>query len=595
MKTGCQERDSPNEKHDGSRKFPTYAETQFNGGAQPSPSQANSSLFGPRWLAWVWLTAAVGLVYFFTGELGEVLRWQTNRVAVFWPAYGISAGVLIAIGPGARFQVAAGVIIAVLAAHWIVSAPSWLGPAFALSNAAETVVAAGVVYHIFGSKFSLGRLRHVLGLLVAAAAGSLASFTVWIVSSKFFQSSTEPLLRTWQHWFLGDITGFVALGPFVLGLLATVREPPTRGELAEGATALMALSAMTVTIIFLPNQYWQTSLPVAWLFPMLFWLAARCQPIFAAAGAFVVSMTVVWTTVFGIGHFGNAGLSIENQNLQAQTTILVVAIGAIVLAALFAERRQNEARLTLSNALLERERNNKFLNIDAATASIAHEVRQPLTAILANASAALRFLTKAPPDIDMVCESLADIAHDGKSINTALSSIRSLFKQTDQEWQMVNITEIILEVLGSVCHELKDHQISSRPELASELPIVEGDRAQLQQVMLNLVQNAIEAMRTTTGRDQVLRISTERRTETAIAVVVQDTGEGIDPKLLDNIFEPFITTKVGGMGLGLAICRTIVERHGGRISVVSNSGGSQFHVVLPIRMTGGWALGFASS
>ena len=547
--------------------------------------RANSTFFGSRWLAWVLPTAAVGLVYFFIAELGLGLYGQTNWVSVFWPAYGISAGVLIALGPSARLQVATGVIIAILAAHWIVSDPSWLGPAFALSDAAEAIVAAGVVYHIFGSKFSLGRLRHVLGLLIAAAAGSLASFTVWIVPSKFFQSSTEPLLRTWQHWFFGDITGFVALGPFVIGLLAAVREPPARGELAEGATALVGLTAMTLTIIFLSNRYWQTSLPVAWLFPMLFWLAARCQPIFAAAGAFVVSIIVVWTTVFGIGHFGNAGLSIENRNLQAQTTILVVSIGAIVLAALFAERRQNEARLTLSKALLERERHNKFLNLDAATASIVHEVRQPLAAILANASAALLLLTKAPPDIDEARASLADIVDDGKSINTALSSIRSLFKQTDQELQPVNISEIILEVLGSVSHELKDHQISSRPELASELPIVEGDRAQLQQVMLNLVHNAIEAMRATTGRDRVLRISAERRTEMAIAVVVQDTGEGIDPNLLDNIFEPFITTKVHGMGLGLAICRTIVERHGGQISVVSNSGGSQFHVVLRIRMT----------
>ena len=166
---------------------------------------------------------------------------------------------------------------------------------------------------------------------------------------------------------------------------------------------------------------------------------------------------------------------------------MVVGIGAIALAALFAERRQNEARLTLSKALLERERQNKFLNIDAATASIVHEVRQPLAAILANASAALSLLTKAPPDIDEVRASLADIVDDAESMNTALSSIRSLFKQTDQERQPVNISEIILEVLGSVRHELKDHQISSRPELASELPIVEGDRAQLQQVMPNLV------------------------------------------------------------------------------------------------------------
>ena len=261
-------------------------------------------------------------------------------------------------------------------------------------------------------------------------------------------------------------------------------------------------------------------------------------------------------------------------------------IGAIVLAALFAERRQSEARLTLSKALLERERQNKFLNIDAATASIVHEVKQPLDAIVMNASAALSLLTKVPPDIDETRASLDDIVDDAKRINTALSSIRSLFKQTDQERQPVNISEIIREVLTSVRHDLEDHEISSRLELASELPFVEGDRAQLQQVMLNLMHNAIEAMRATTGRKRVLRISTERRTETAIAVVVQDTGAGIDTNLLDNIFESFITTKAGGMGLGLAICQTIVAHHGGQISVLSNSGGSQFHVVLPIRMTG---------
>ena len=161
-----------------------------------------------------------------------------------------------------------------------------------------------------------------------------------------------------------------------------------------------------------------------------------------------------------------------------------------------------------------------------------------------------------------------------------------MFKQTNQERQPVNSSEIIREVLTSVRHELEDHEISSLPELASELPFVDGDRAQLQQVMLNLVHNAIEAMRETTGRNRELRISTERRTETAIAVVVQDTGAGIDPNLLDNIFEPFISTKAGGMGLGLAICQTVVARHGGQISVLSNSGGSQFNVVLPIRMTG---------
>lgn len=137
--------------------------------------------------------------------------------------------------------------------------------------------------------------------------------------------------------------------------------------------------------------------PAALLFPVLLWLAARCRPVFAAGGAFIVSLTIVWTTIFGIGHFGDADSPIKDRVLEAQAVILVVTLGAFVLAALFSERRESEARLARSNLQLERERDNKLMNAQAITASIAHEIRQPLSAIVLNGSAALRFLGKAPP------------------------------------------------------------------------------------------------------------------------------------------------------------------------------------------------------
>jgi integral membrane sensor domain MASE1 len=224
----------------------------------------------------------------------------------------------------------------------------------------------------------------------------MASFAVWIGPSKLFQKSTEPILITWQHWFMSDAVGFVALGPFVIGLFGAVRQPPERNELIEGIAAFIALALMTVVIISLPLRTWETLVPVSWLFPLLFWLAARCRPVFAAAGACIVSITIVWTTVLGIGHFGSATLSVENRNLQAQATILVVALGALILAALFAERRESELRLAHSNAMLERERDNKLMNAQAITAAIAHEVRQPLGAIELNGEAGLDFLGKTP-------------------------------------------------------------------------------------------------------------------------------------------------------------------------------------------------------
>jgi signal transduction histidine kinase len=341
---------------------------------------------------------------------------------------------------------------------------------------------------------------------------------------------------------------------------------------------------MTGIIISLPPEPWETVVPGALLFPMLLWLAARCRPVFAAAGAFMVSFTVVWTTIFGIGHFGDIGLPIEDRILQAQAVIMVVTLGAFVLAALFAERRESEGRLARANMMLERERENKLINIEAIVAAIAHEVRQPLAAIATNSSAASRFLRQTPPDLDEVRAALAAITSDGHRASEVFDSIRSLFRKVDQRRQPVDVNEMALEVLRSMRGELKDHAVTARPELASGLPPVTAHRRQLQQVVLNLVHNAVEAMGATTDRPRVIRLRTEMFGPDAIALAVQDSGPGIDPKQIESIFDTFVTTKSQGMGLGLAICRMIIERHGGKLTASSDGkSGAMFQFVLPIK------------
>jgi signal transduction histidine kinase len=178
----------------------------------------------------------------------------------------------------------------------------------------------------------------------------------------------------------------------VIGVSAAVRLPPPRSEIIEGAAALVALAVTTILAISMPQELWNTVVPVALLFPMLLWVADRCRPVFAAAAAFLVSIAVVSTAVFGIGHFGDRTLPFNDLILQAQSTILFVAIGVYVLSALFAERKESETRLARANMLLERERDNKLMNAKAITGAIAHELRQPLTAIVTNASAAVRWL-----------------------------------------------------------------------------------------------------------------------------------------------------------------------------------------------------------
>jgi C4-dicarboxylate-specific signal transduction histidine kinase len=342
---------------------------------------------------------------------------------------------------------------------------------------------------------------------------------------------------------------------------------------------------MTGLIISLPRGLWETVFPITWLFPVLGWLAARGRPAFSAAGAFLVSITIVLTTILGIGHFGDPSHPINDRILNAQAGILVVTLSAYVLAAIFAQRRESATHLAHSNTMLERERDNKLLNAQALTAAIVHEVRQPLSTIALNGSAALRFLGKTPPELAEVRAALNDMISDTHRTSEVLDGIRALFGKSNQERKQVEVNEIIRGVLQLSRKELQDHGVETRLELASELPLVDGHRRQLEEVIFNLVHNAIEAMDATTDRDRVLRVRTGLNGHHAIDVAVRDSGPGIDPERIDSIFGAFFTTKSHGMGLGLAICRMIIEHHGGQLTASSDGkNGSLFQFVLPIRV-----------
>jgi signal transduction histidine kinase len=288
------------------------------------------------------------------------------------------------------------------------------------------------------------------------------------------------------------------------------------------------------------------------------------------------------TTILGIGHFGDPSHPINDRILGAQAGILVVALSAYVLAAIFAQRRESATNLAHSNTMLERERDNKLLNAQALTAAIVHEVKQPLSAIAINGSAALRYLGKAPPELAEVRSALNDMISDTRRTSEVLDGIRALFGKNDQKREQVEVNELILGVLQSSRKELQDHGVETRLDLASELPLVESHRRQLEEVIFNLVHNAIEAMDATADHDRVLRVRTELKGHDEIIVAVRDSGPGIDPKRIDSIFGAFFTTKSHGMGLGLAICRMIIEHHGGQLTASSDGKiGSLFQFVLP--------------
>jgi len=536
-----------------------------------------------RWASSIGLAVAIGLAYFLAAFLSYHLALQPEGLAVFWPASGVSSGLLIALGPRARWPVVSGVIVAVVADHLIMADPIGVGIAFALSDAAETLIIAGLIEHYFGAEFSLDRLRHVLGMLAAAVIGTCVSGIGGVVASVLLRPPTVPIPTIWEHWVASNTIGFIAVAPLLIGLAAVLRHRPPRSELVEGVAALTTLAVMTAIIISLSQERWETVVPVAWLSPMLLWLAARCRTVFAAAGAFIVSITIVCTTVFGIGHFGDPSLPIEDRILGAQASILVVALSAYVLAALFAERRVSEARLTSSNIMLERERSNKLMNLEAMAASISHEVRQPLTGITLNGSALLRYLGDTPPKLEKARSAAEKVITGGHRIGQILEDIRTLFGTAERAPDPVNMNDLALGALRALDGELKNHNVLTRTHLKPELPPIRGHSGQLQQVIVNLIQNAIDAMDSVDNDRRVLQMRTEHNGDDAISITVEDTGPGIDPKKSDEMFGAFFTTKPHGMGLGLAICRMIVERHDGELSVTSASPhGAIFRIKLPL-------------
>jgi len=245
------------------------------------------------------------------------------------------------------------------------------------------------------------------------------------------------------------------------------------------------------------------------------------------------------------------------------------------------ERKNKE--LELFATTLQHERDNILTNAQAVVAAIAHEIRQPLTRITAGGSAAQRFLKMVPPEHDKACAALEGIVNAGHRTSEIIDGFRALFAKGGQKRQLVDVNETIRGVLESLSSELEDHRIEPRSKLMSELPHVYGNQSQLEEVISNLIVNAIEAMDATSKQSRVLHVGTELRDRNAVAVVVKDSGSGIDKERLDGIFTAFVSTKREGMGLGLAICRMIIEYHGGKLTASSDGkDGASFQFVLPI-------------
>ena len=246
------------------------------------------------------------------------------------------------------------------------------------------------------------------------------------------------------------------------------------------------------------------------------------------------------------------------------------------------ESKRSKDALAATRAELARvARVNRF---GAMTASIAHEINQPLAAMLANANAAQRWLANAPPDLDEVRAALKRIGSDGHRAAELVHGIRAMFRNDGQKRVLVDLNQLVREVLALVQGDLIERRVSVYTDLSADIPQVMADRVQLQQVIMNLITNAMDAMGPVTDRQPILQVKSEICDGDTVVVAVEDSGIGIDPEKMDRLFDTFFTTKPDGMGMGLSICRSIIEAHNGRLwASAATLHGSVFRFELPVK------------
>jgi signal transduction histidine kinase len=392
-----------------------------------------------------------------------------------------------------------------------------------------TFTAAILVYALSKDRVEDGKLpvRSTTGSIIVTVAGVLATVAVltWIVATK-----TEYL----PSFFTDDIRLQTRFGNQV-----------NFGLWLFGATALTVLLFRGRTILDL------------WLMVTLL----------AYMPSFLVAM-VGSSIRFTIGWYA------------ARCFVLVGS--CMLLSLLLVETMLLYSRLASAIILQRRERTNRLLTVEAATAAIAHEIKQPLAAMSLNCDAALEGLKASPLDLEELRSCLLDVKNDNSRANQVVEGVRALFKTGAPQRTMVDVNRLTSQVVRMVENELHVHGISVSTEFQDGIPQIGADPVQLQQVILNLVKNAIDAMAIGSKTQRSIRLITTYDRKSVISIYVQDTGPGITLGQENRIFDTFFTTKSSGMGLGLSISQRIIEEHGGNLRLTETSSrGSKFEISLP--------------
>ena len=531
----------------------------------------------------LWAALSVAGSYYLGAKLGFALTPQGSPISMLWvPNALLMAALLLA--PMKQWWL---LLAAALPAHIAVELKSGVPLSMVLgwyvSNCSEALIGAGAFRLLDARPARLDSFRDVSVLLLCA--GLLAPLL-----SSFMDAALVTLLAWGDRGFWGlvrtrvpsnALAGLIMV-PLVLtwaqGARAALRAPIQR--YMEAGVLFCGLIAVSLLVFnWLEPGAGARSTPALFYLPLPFmlWAAVRLGPMGVSSANFVLAATAIWGAVHGLGPFVDIARA-DNAARDVHTFLIAVTVPLLLLAVLLAERHRAELEARAQRQQLAHLSRVSLLG--GLSGALAHELNQPLTAILSNAQAAERKLAAGSMDTAELNEILHDIVVADRRASEVIRRLRAFFKNGDAQLQDLDVNDVVREVLDLAHGDLATRHVTIVERFEARLPQARGDRVQLQQVLLNLVVNACEAMSADGSRERVLKVETRRGAADEVQISVVDSGPGFAISA-EKLFEPFYTTKRQGLGLGLSISRSIISAHGGRVWGDGVLGkGAAFHVRL---------------
>jgi signal transduction histidine kinase len=546
------------------------------------------------------LVCLVGTLCYLAARIGGTLTLLPKMISPLWPGCALLVSVLLLV-PRKIWPILIPAGFAAFVLYDLqAGVPIGLTIRIILADTVEVLIAALCVSYSFDG---VPRLNSVKALAkYAFFAVFLAPFAGAFVGALAISGG---YWSSWKTCFFSEALAFLTLMPAILSWVSEARawSQKSRADYLE-ATVLITAFLLFGYITFVVSGKNTPPALFYFLVPFLLWSALRFGSIGVSTSVIVIAFVSLWGAVHGSGPFAESG-PLENV-LSLQLFLFFAAAPFMVLAALVEEDKQaeqslreSEKRLKQTNEelrkdIIERQRAEEALQESQAglarvtrvlamgelVASIAHEVNQPLTAVVINGNFCTRQLAGKIPNLNKLRAAIAEIVNDGTRASAVISRIRTLLVKGAPSRDEPDINEVIQEVVILMRNEVSRNRVFLRFDLAADLPRVLGDRVQLQQVLINLLMNGIDAMLTVTDQPRELLIKSARN-HSEVLIQIQDSGEGLDPQQREHIFEPFFTTKPEGIGMGLSISRSIVESHEGRLWAELGSRGALFQFTLP--------------